>query len=517
MPFPTPLKGESKQEFISRCMVTDEMEKEFPEEDQRYSVCVKQWKKRPRSLACIKSCIKVEMSKLVHEDTFKDKKFTVIPMVLMNEGIHNDILFPATELSKFPDSWNYRPVVLNHPRDEDGEAISANSTDVLEACQLGFLFNTVWEVDGVKLKTECWLDPDLLKSVAGAAAIVAMLKKNQMIEGSIGVFTDDIMNSGVFADEKFEGTAYNYAPDHYALLPNDEGACSVEDGGGGPRINKKEDKRSLLQRIRAMLPGDLGLKDEESSHGLIRQSLSNVLRANFKDQYPYIQDVFDTDVVFEVTVAGSEKFMKQTYSRTDDAVKLIGDPKEVKREVKYVEVKPESGSTLVTNGENKMTVAELIANESTKFTKDDEQWLSALEADQLDKLIPVEKKEVKVEKKIEKTEDIRTEKKEEAPAVLKVEDIAAIVIATLKAESEKTEEGKAETVRVSLKDNEDCPYTEDELKQLPYKMLLPLQASLGIVVEDADYSGRGGQRNLTTDSKVEDMPALVLATAKEDD
>lgn len=42
MPIPQPNKNESKQDFISRCMRNDTMNKEYPNDDQRYAVCNQQ-------------------------------------------------------------------------------------------------------------------------------------------------------------------------------------------------------------------------------------------------------------------------------------------------------------------------------------------------------------------------------------------------------------------------------------------------------------------------------------------
>lgn len=44
MPLPTP-KDEEKQEFIERCMSDEKMKEEFPENKQRYAVCMKQFEK----------------------------------------------------------------------------------------------------------------------------------------------------------------------------------------------------------------------------------------------------------------------------------------------------------------------------------------------------------------------------------------------------------------------------------------------------------------------------------------
>jgi hypothetical protein len=41
MPLPKPGNDEDRQEFLERCM--DELEGEFPEQNQRYAVCISQW------------------------------------------------------------------------------------------------------------------------------------------------------------------------------------------------------------------------------------------------------------------------------------------------------------------------------------------------------------------------------------------------------------------------------------------------------------------------------------------
>ena len=84
-----PKLGEKKQEFISRFLSNKEMVSVYSKEDERYSVAIKQWKKRPKTLAFIKA----NMSKLVHKDTLRDKEYTVLPVCLMTEGIHNDLFY----------------------------------------------------------------------------------------------------------------------------------------------------------------------------------------------------------------------------------------------------------------------------------------------------------------------------------------------------------------------------------------------------------------------------------------
>jgi hypothetical protein len=46
MPLPKPKKGESQDEFISRCMENDVMKDEYPDNKQRLAVCFTQWKNK---------------------------------------------------------------------------------------------------------------------------------------------------------------------------------------------------------------------------------------------------------------------------------------------------------------------------------------------------------------------------------------------------------------------------------------------------------------------------------------
>lgn len=52
MPLPTPKKGENKDEFMERCMSSEIMQDEYPDEKQRYAICLTQWEsKEDKSMA----------------------------------------------------------------------------------------------------------------------------------------------------------------------------------------------------------------------------------------------------------------------------------------------------------------------------------------------------------------------------------------------------------------------------------------------------------------------------------
>lgn len=49
MPIPTPKKSETKDQFITRCMSSDVMKTEFPENAQRFAVCNSKWETRGKT------------------------------------------------------------------------------------------------------------------------------------------------------------------------------------------------------------------------------------------------------------------------------------------------------------------------------------------------------------------------------------------------------------------------------------------------------------------------------------
>jgi HK97 family phage prohead protease len=56
MPLPKPKSGETKDEFIERCMSHEQMKDEYKDKDQRLAVCFSQWEKENGSRADVYDC-----------------------------------------------------------------------------------------------------------------------------------------------------------------------------------------------------------------------------------------------------------------------------------------------------------------------------------------------------------------------------------------------------------------------------------------------------------------------------
>lgn len=177
-------------------------------------------------------------------ETLMGVEYKVVPVVALIEGVLQGAnaaqpeYAPAAEFGKFPESWNYRPLVHGHPQ-IDGIFVSANHPSVLADWSFGFIFNA--RLDDDKLKVEAWIDPLRIEALGeDAQNTFARLEKGETVEVSVGCWTDVLPLTGIHAQsqKKYSGVWANVVPDHLAFLPEGQiGACSVEAGCGVPRLN----------------------------------------------------------------------------------------------------------------------------------------------------------------------------------------------------------------------------------------------------------------------------------------
>lgn len=180
------------------------------------------------------------MSELIVQKEMDGKEYFVAPVILITEGVHSGsggpTYYPVEELEKFPQAWNGRPIPVYHPK-KDGSPTTANDPELIQNCSVGQIFNVRFE-DG-KLKGEAWINPEKANKVD--PDVMRKLNNNEVLEVSTGMFVEEEVKEGEWNGEKYTRIARSIRPDHLALLPNGKGACSVEDGGGMPRINEEQE------------------------------------------------------------------------------------------------------------------------------------------------------------------------------------------------------------------------------------------------------------------------------------
>lgn len=477
------------------------------------------------------------LPKLVRHDSMEGREFIVVPMVILTEGVHNGsdgpLYYPPDELSKTPAIWNHKPVVVYHP-EMNGAGVSACSPDIITSHKVGVMMNTKFEKG--RLRSEAWIERDRANSVDDR--IMVAVEAGEMMELSTGVFVDCEDKTGDWNGENYVGVARNFRPDHLALLPDKIGACSIKDGAGF--LRNQEGKKDLAAIVIQRALERAGLVDNEMSHSNIHSSLSSALRKKFNADiengpFLFVEDVYSNFVIYNF----DGKNYRLGYSASDAGVSLSEDqPVEVVRVTEYRTVEgafvgnqdKERPGTM----KKKQKIVDAIIANSEVWSEEDRTSLMALNELQLEgiqkALIPPTENEEDEEGKEKGKESKSTSNKTKSK---KDDKSAPTQLTENEQEKEKPIENKEETVDdfikkapaqiqevlrngisvydeekqkliKSLTDNEDCPFSEEELNNRPLGELRKLSTLAGRKKEEeqvVDYSGQGHVRTNTKETE----------------
>lgn len=151
----------------------------------------------------------------------------IVPGVL--EGSKGKLYYPPSEVERNPGVWNGVPLTVGHPTDWYGNPVPARGSVVLKRFRIGHVANDRY--DGRRRVADGWFDEAMTRDKA-PDVYTALLAGHEM-ELSTGLFTDDEDAPGVAPDGRvYDAVARNYRPDHLAILPNQTGACSIQQGCG---------------------------------------------------------------------------------------------------------------------------------------------------------------------------------------------------------------------------------------------------------------------------------------------
>jgi hypothetical protein len=448
----------------------------------------------------------------IRTETHQKKKYIVVPVVMMVEGVHNGsrgaVLHTAEEMSKITESWNGIPIVIFHP-ENDGLNISANSPGVIDNQAVGRVYNTY--MDGGALKAEAWLDEEKLNEISPEAYVHITEKK--ALEVSVGVFTEDQEEIGEYNNEKYIAIATNYRPDHLALLPGGVGACSWNDGCG-IRVNKEGGNNGMIRvddlkkpwgslNLAGYSVSQIGDHAEQGYNEKLRLVYDAIRGLDGKDSYNYLEEMYDDYLIYQHTQNGESKMYKQFYLIKDNNIEFIGEPVSVKKKVEYVTFERK-----INNNQNKgdknmaedakkpcgqcmEKIVALIANEQTQFTEADREWLLTQDEATLDKLIP---------KKLEVNNA-----KPEKVHVLSDEDKADLAWA-----KQMRKEKRRKLIEGIQANVEKGTWSDEELNVMNENILEKIFSSVKKEVIDYSLSGNPILDNSVTEDDVLTMPGVEI-------
>lgn len=402
----------------------------------------------------------------IRTEMYAGTEHLVVPATMMLQGVHvgsgGPMLHLSEELGKYPETWNGIPVVVSHPMNADGQYISANSPEVLDSEIVGRVFHT--RMDGEKLKSEVWLNVDRLSEISPEA--LAAIQDQEPLDVSVGVISDLENLPGMFEGEEYNSIARNVRPDHLALLPGEEGACSWNDGCGiransVSKFKKKgEDnvKAETLQMVKTLHIAGYSISEianyvETGYKELIDQIWNKLQGMGNNNVWYYLEELYDDSLVYTKSGEAETQMYRQNYKYADGGVEFVGDPVEVRKDVKFVVMEKEKRSGLTrtkfssnnNKKEEKMSegkktpccedlVNELIANKRTTYSDKNKEWLMTLEEDQVAMLVAnvakePEKKEPEPKKEPKKESEVQANaepKKVDAIELMSAEDKAAL-------------------------------------------------------------------------------------------
>lgn len=178
--------------------------------------------------------------KTYRREVLDGREYLVIPVVMMrSDVVMNGALVPDSEIRAF--AWNGVPVTVDHPATEQGN-ITANSPQAMEQWSVGQIFNAY--VTQGALKGEAWID--VAKANARHPDLIDTILTAETMDVSTGFYSVDIPTAGESRGRAYSVISTNLIPDHLALLPNDTGACSWEDGCG---VRNKQEKKTMSKRL----------------------------------------------------------------------------------------------------------------------------------------------------------------------------------------------------------------------------------------------------------------------------
>ncbi|MBT6048424.1 MAG: DUF2213 domain-containing protein [Candidatus Scalindua sp.] len=434
----SPNEGEAHDTFLNRCMVFPAMMKDFPMQRDRWTACTQTFEGVHQNM--VSNSLVAQVSNFSMRREVKDGiPHIVVPIVALVEGVHSGsggaVMHSASEIQRTAGDWNGTPLTLNHPT-VGGNSVSALNPTIMKQWSVGSFENVFYE--GGKLKGEGWINVEKLSQLSPETLV--RIKQGEELEVSTGFFSATDSIEGTWKGEKFEGTVMDIVPDHLALLPHDEGACSMKDGCGIRDEGECETCRvnnSTLELVQAGTEETIiepqggeekikvnvnelkkqGFYVNELSHSKLREAL--IQRVNAMDTsgtMHFLREVFDDHFIFEKLSADGTQLFSQKFSikSNNDELKIKGEPKEVREKVEFIPLEVNKNSKIEEAVMLRKDLVEaLITNAETPYDEDDRDSLVAMSEEKFENVVKFVDCKCKEEAVTTNKEEVKEEVKKE--------------------------------------------------------------------------------------------------------
>jgi hypothetical protein len=262
--------------------------------------------------------------------------------------VMNSMLYGGDQLAAGVASLEGKPAPAGHPKNPAGQFISALNGEALASAWIGSYARNARHtggrtlVDVVVNEAQAKAHPDGAKLIERLDSAIGGTNA-EPIHVSTGLMVDPITANGKSNGKDYSRIATNIKYDHIAILLNESGAGTPEQGVGmflnsageaeevesGQSSTDPEDKRST--GLMAWINRLIGNGSSDLSFDAITSGLNDLVPDG-----GWIRDVFDRHVIW---TSGEDKYFRQDYAiNSDGSLAFVSQPVEVTRKVEYEEV-----------------------------------------------------------------------------------------------------------------------------------------------------------------------------------
>lgn len=177
----------------------------------------------------------VANTKAVKKEMRNGRSVVIVPSAtLPDDVVMNNVRYPADEIARSFGTLEDTPAPLGHPSLPDGAWLSASQPEGINRSWIGAWNENVRQENGVVLLDKV-IDVEVANRSDGGRAVLAAIDAGEPIHTSTGVYA---VFKNAEEDDDAELVATNIVFDHDAILLNEEGAATPEQGVG-MLVNRK--------------------------------------------------------------------------------------------------------------------------------------------------------------------------------------------------------------------------------------------------------------------------------------
>lgn len=238
----------------------------------------------------------------------------VVDDVVMNSG-----LYPASEIATSYQSMAGVPAPIGHPEDDSGAFISASNGEGLRKYYAGATCENV-RYEGGRVLMDVAINERQALAHPDGERLIAALNGSEPVHLSTGLLLQREDRAGNSKGKDYTWVARNMQFDHVAILLDQPGAATPEDGVG-MWVNVDRETATNAMSM------------EERAESVRRALMEKFPTPEGQCSYIWIAQTYDDYVIYEQ----SDQMYRIGYTMADNGEAVIeGEPLKVKRKVDYV-------------------------------------------------------------------------------------------------------------------------------------------------------------------------------------